>query len=99
MTGSLTDVRCKPGTAAGVCSSVNATAGPDYSGQLRIDMTARVTDHFNAVAAGGGTDPATVTDIPFPVSAFCQSTADTSTGGGCTLETPPRARRHRNARA
>ena len=27
----------------------------------------RISDHWNAVAPGGGTDPATVIDIPFPV--------------------------------
>ena len=79
---------------------MNATAGPDYSGQLRIDMTARVTDHFNAVAAGGGTDPATVTDIPFPVSAFCLEHRRHVDRRWCALlEAPPGARRDRNARA
>ena len=33
----------------------------------RATAQIRITDHFNAVAPGGGTDPATVIDIPFPV--------------------------------
>ena len=32
---SITDVRCKPATAATVCNSPTAADGPDYAGQLR----------------------------------------------------------------
>ena len=38
--------------------------------------------------AGGGTDPATVVDIPFPISMSCTSTADASTGSVCTPPPP-----------
>jgi hypothetical protein len=95
VTGTISDVRCKPGTAAGVCSSANTTAGPDYSGQLQLSSSTRVTDHYNAVDPGGGTDPATVVEMPaFQNTAFCASTADTSTGGVCNFAnatqcTPP----------
>jgi hypothetical protein len=89
VTGRVTDVRCKPGTSASVCSSANAAGGPDYSGELQVDMTVRVTDHFNAVSPGGGTDPATVIDIPSPANMFCAGTADTSTGGECNIVTGP----------
>jgi hypothetical protein len=37
------------------------------------------------VAPGGGTDPATVVDIPFPINLQCGSTADTSIGSTCTV--------------
>lgn len=95
LTGTISDVRCKPGTAAGVCSSANTTAGPDYSGQLQLRSTTRLTDHYNSVSGGGGTDPATVVEMPaFYNKAFCTNTADPSTGGFCnfanaTVCTPP----------
>src|SRR3954453_18502783 len=47
VTASITDVRCLPGTAAGVCSSPNAADGPDYSGQVQAINTIRITDHKN----------------------------------------------------
>ena len=52
----------------------------------------RITDHFNAVAPGGGTDPATVIDIPFPVNAPCTATAATRIGSTCADRTPRRTR-------
>jgi hypothetical protein len=85
----ITDVRCKPGTSANVCSSANAIGGPDYAGELRTNATIRITDHYNATSPGGGTDPATVIDIPFPVNMFCTSTADTSIGGTCNVTAGP----------
>ena len=87
VSASISDVRCKPGTTA--CGNANAADGPDYAGELEANTTIRVTDHFNAVAPGGGTDAATVIDIPFPVQMFCVSTASTSTGGVCNVVTGP----------
>jgi hypothetical protein len=87
VSASISDVRCKSGTTA--CGNANAADGPDYVGELEADMTIRVTDHFNAVAPGGGTDTATVIDIPNPVRMFCASTANTSTGGVCNFITGP----------
>jgi hypothetical protein len=46
-------------------------------------MSVRLTDHDNAAAPGGGTDSATVVDIPSPVPLTCAATADPSTGGSC----------------
>jgi hypothetical protein len=85
LAASISDVRCKPGTAAGVCSNANATGGPDYSGELEFNATVRTTDHFNATAPGGGPDPATMIDLPFPARMVCSSTADPSTGGLCNF--------------
>ena len=65
ITASATDIRCKAGVAA--CGSANAADGADYTGELQGTAQIRISDHFNAVAPGGGTDPATVIDIPFPV--------------------------------
>jgi hypothetical protein len=87
LSASISDVRCKPGTTA--CGNANAADGPDYVGELEANTTVRVTDHFNAAGPGGGTDPATVVDIPNPVRMFCTSTADTSKGGVCNVITGP----------
>ena len=89
ITSNGTDNRCKAGTAA--CGSANAADGADYTGELQGNATIRITDHFNAIAAGGGTDPATVVDIPFPVNATCVSTASTSIGGTCSATTSANA--------
>ncbi len=84
-----TDIRCKAGTTA--CGSANAADGADYTGEVQGNATIRISDHFNAVAAGGGTDPATVLDIPFPVAATCVATASTAIGGTCTANTSANA--------
>jgi hypothetical protein len=89
ITASISDVRCKAGTTA--CGNANAADGADYTGQLQGNATIRITDHYNAVAPGGGTDAATVVDIPFPVPAACANTASTSEGGLCTANTSANA--------
>ena len=89
ITSNGTDVRCKGGTTA--CGSANAADGADYTGELQGNATIRITDHYNGVATGGGTDPATVVDIPFPVNATCAATASTSIGGTCTANTSANA--------
>ena len=43
----------------------------DYTGQLQADTTVRVTDRDNDESPGGGNDPATVSDFPFPVTVPC----------------------------
>jgi hypothetical protein len=76
----ISDVRCLPGTAANVCNSPNSADGPDYSGNLQLLATIRVSDHYNGPSL---TEAATVQDIPFPVIVYCHTTADTTTGGQC----------------
>ena len=86
VTSSISDVRCLPGTSSAVCSSANAADGPDYSGELQVNATIRMTDHYN----GPGLDEtATMVDIPFPVNLQCSNTADTAIGAVCTR--PPNA--------
>ena len=89
ITANITDVRCKAGTTA--CGSGNAADGADYTGGLQGNATIRITDHFNAVAAGGGTDPATVVDIPYPINAACAATASTAIGSTCSANTSANA--------
>lgn len=83
--GSISDVRCIGDTTA--CGSANAADGPDYIGGLQGTAAARLTDRWNAVSAGGGTDAATVVDFPFPYQFMCASTADVDIGGLCTTDT------------
>jgi hypothetical protein len=83
---SITDVRCRPGTAASVCNSPNAADGPDYSGNLQLLATIRISDHNNGPNQN---EAATVVDVPFPVTVYCHNTADTSTGGLCNDPGPP----------
>ena len=59
VTVEITDVLCKSGVSA--CTGGTLS---DYTGELQTGATQRGTDHFNAVAAGGGTDPATMVDLP-----------------------------------
>src|SRR5438552_1984101 len=47
ITPSVSDVRCTPGTDASVCNSPNCCDGPDYSGELQMNATIRISDHYN----------------------------------------------------
>ena len=89
ITSSGTDIRCKGTTAA--CGSTNAAGGADYTGGLQGNATIRISDHFNAVVAGGGTDAGTVVDIPYPIAASCAATASTAIGSTCTANTSANA--------
>jgi hypothetical protein len=89
ISASISDVRCKAGTTA--CGNANAADGADYTGELQGNATIRITDHWNAVAPGGGPDAATVVDIPYPVAATCANTASTAEGGVCTANTSANA--------
>jgi Tol biopolymer transport system component len=71
---SITDVRTK-------------TTMTDYAGELQANAVLRITDRNNAVPPGGGTDAATVVDIPFPVNASCAATADPLVGATCSAST------------
>jgi len=86
---SISDARCKAGVLA--CGAANAADGADYTGELQGNASLRITDHWNAVAAGGGPDAATVVDIPFPVPMTCAGTASTAEGGLCTAATSANA--------
>jgi Tol biopolymer transport system component len=84
ISGTITDVRCRPATASAVCNGANNVDGPDYSGELQGNATIRVTDHYNGP---GLNEPATVQDIQFPINMTCANTADTTRGGVCTVNT------------
>jgi hypothetical protein len=86
---SISDVRCITGTTA--CGNANSLDGPDYTGQLQGNAQIQITDHWNAVAPGGGPDAATVIPIGFPVPASCANTASNTEGGLCTATTSANA--------
>jgi len=86
----LNDVRCIPTGAR--CGTANASGPADYSGEMRFSLTFRLTDHWNAVAPGGGSDAATVQDftVDGPSAGFdwtCVQSGATSTGSMCTWST------------
>jgi hypothetical protein len=87
ITSRVTDVRCKAGTSA--CGNANTIGGADYTGELQANATIRITDHYNATSPGGGPDPATLIDIPFPINIPCVSTSDPEVGGLCDLAFAP----------
>jgi hypothetical protein len=59
----------------------------DYTGQLQAVTDVRLTDRDNGESAGGGDDPATVSDFPFAATVPCAATADPATGATCELNT------------
>ena len=59
------------------------TAGfPDYTGQLQLESTIRVTDKNN-----GPSETGTVQDTPFRVTVPCTGTGDTTVGSTCSVNT------------
>jgi hypothetical protein len=59
----------------------------DYTGEVTVATTVRITDRDNATATGGGSEPATVTDVPLAIPAGCAATAATQVGGTCDVVT------------
>jgi hypothetical protein len=88
ISSSITDVRCKAGTSASVCTTANAAAGPDYSGGLRSLATVRISDHYNGATL---TEAATVQDLSFTFNLGCANTGDSSVGGLCSATTSANA--------
>ena len=80
-----TDIRCNGANAVpGFCTNANTDNAnvPDYSGQIQGTATIRITDHFNGPvgACGACTDPATVQDLTFPVTASCANSPPNPVG-------------------
>ena len=59
----LSDVRCKTGV---LCGDPNATAGPDYTGELQGTFTARITDKFNGGSSFTSRRPSSTCRSPSP---------------------------------
>jgi hypothetical protein len=71
ITASLTDVRKKSDLT-------------DYTGQLQLLQTMRITDRLNGSAP---VDPATVSDFGFATTVPCTATADANVGSTCSVST------------
>ena len=71
LTASLTDVR-------------NKTSLSDYTGELRVLTSLRITDRLNGA---GGVHPATATDTPFGFTMTCLPTDSASIGSTCSATT------------
>jgi hypothetical protein len=56
----------------------------DYTGQLQLLPTFRITDRLNGSAP---VDPGTGTDVNYPITVPCATTAATTVGSTCTLST------------
>jgi hypothetical protein len=71
LTASLTDVRNNPSLT-------------DYTGELRVQTSLRITDRLNGP---GGVHPATATDTPFGFTMTCLPTTSDSIGSTCSAAT------------
>jgi hypothetical protein len=92
MTGSISDVRCGPGTTTPAkCTPANSTAGADYVGELQLEIPVRMSDRWNSTATGGGDHAATMQDFNLRATFPCASTAATTQGSICTLNTSANA--------
>ena len=89
ITASGTDIRCRSGVST--CGSANAVDGADYTGQLQGTAQIRISDHYNGIASTNGSDPGTVTDLPFPVVTGCTATPDNTIGSTCVANTSANA--------
>jgi hypothetical protein len=58
----------------------------DYSGELQLNSTLRITDKNNGTSAAGGGDAATLSDVGFPATVPCTPTGS-SIGSTCSLTT------------
>ena len=81
----ITDVRCQ--TGASPCGLANAAGGDDYTGEVQARVDLRITDKYNGVGPGGGTEAATGTRT-FQVTVPCGVTPTPNTiGSTCELTT------------
>jgi hypothetical protein len=58
----------------------------DYTGELQVRTTLRITDKLNTPHPGGP-GPGTVSDTPLAATASCTATSDTTQGASCNLVT------------
>jgi hypothetical protein len=71
ITASITDVRARQDLS-------------DYTGELQLRLRLRITDRLNGSSP---IDPATVSDLDFPVTIGCGATADATIGSTCAVAT------------
>jgi hypothetical protein len=59
----------------------------DYTGEIAVSSTRRITDKDSTGAPDGGTSAATTAETPLSVTVPCASTDDTEIGSLCTITT------------
>jgi hypothetical protein len=77
-----TDVRCLSSLPVSLCPSANAADGPDYAGEVQLEIGMRITDHNNSPQV-----TATTNDFIFPVKVPCATTTSTTIGSTCSIST------------
>jgi hypothetical protein len=82
ITASVTDVRCRPGATP--CGSANTAGGEDFTGQLKAQVVARITDQHSGPS---GTESATGQDTPLGFTVPCSATGSTDEGATCSVDT------------
>jgi hypothetical protein len=91
----ISDVRCDNDGLGDstACGAANNSGGPDYGGIVVGLAQIRITDHWNGTGATGGTDPATVSDLPFGVviPGCTVTTGDLTRGSDCDITTSANA--------
>jgi len=84
VTVSMSDVRCQGGVSP--CGPANSAGGADYTGEVELVLSVRITDRWNAPTPGGGDDPATGQDT-IRATLGCSMSAGTATGSTCSATT------------
>jgi hypothetical protein len=88
VTLSILDVRCTAATLASACTNANAIGTPpDYTGEVLVKYTVRITGHSMGTTAAGATDPGTTVEFPFSFTAPCTTTLPTNIGATCAANT------------
>jgi len=62
----------------------NVTTLTDYTGELQVKTTLRITDRVNGPT---GANPATAVNVPFSFTVPCSGDGDTTVGSTCTVST------------
>jgi len=75
----LSDVRCV--STGGTCGPANDRAGPDYTGELRLELVVQLTDK----SVPG--DPKTTQEFTLPIQVPCSATSSAATGAVCSVYT------------
>jgi hypothetical protein len=65
---------------------VDTATGDDYAGGLTAHAVLRITDRASGLLPEGGSERATVSDLPFDVAVQCAATAGAQ-GGACSVAT------------
>jgi hypothetical protein len=77
------DIRCNAAFVSSACGPTNTAGPPDYTGEIAVTFTLRITDHYNG---SSGVDPGTVVDFPFTYAVPCVPTGP-GIGSTCDLST------------